>query len=633
MLVVLAPVRRARACGDGFYLSLLDNRGAALEALPAGTFVDEMARLVPKPEESFVVVEGGEEPQGARTGGGVQETELYQAGAQAYHAKDLEQARTRFHAVLELPAEERRRFGPFAAFMLGRMASSLSEAQLYFTQVRELVHTGSEDPLGLAVASLGEEARVLLREGEDRQALQRYAEQASHGSASGAVSLLWVTRAVARDEARLQQALQSPLGQRLLATYVWTHPHDSWWSEDTNAQQQPLPGLLEKLAAVPQLAGADRLAAAAWRAGRFDLAERFAGKQKSALDTWVRAKLQLRQGHKAEADKLLAETAAQFDPATVLDGVPGWPARRLVEGERGVLALTQGQFGPATEHLLASCIWPDIAYMAESVLTLEELRKLVTTRPDALKSCSQGEEEPLDKPLRALLARRLLRSGKGQESLAFFQGTPEEKPARKYVEALAKGRAPGDASQRARALYEASVLARNSGLELMSTALAPDEGQDLMGSDENKALMTPEELKRREAHQPPHPTVRHHYRSTAADLAEEAAALVHPRSQAYAALLCQAARFVSQSEPERATQLWKTYVRKGAFLKGSWVFGRQCPEPDFDRPMPKVAARPPPSTRWRKRNVVAVAGVVLLPVVVVGVQLLRRKKSRPEQTS
>ena len=137
----------------------------------------------------------------------------------------------------------------------------------------------------------------------------------------------------------------------------------------------------------------------------------------------------------------------------------------------------------------------------------------------------------VDTWLRALLARRLLRSGKGPEFLVFFQGTPEEGPASRYVKALAKGRAPGEATQRARALYEASVLARTSGLELMGAG--PYE-ESARGGDKNKALMTPEELKRREAHQPPHPTERHPYRSTAADLAEEAAALVHPRSQAYA---------------------------------------------------------------------------------------------------
>jgi hypothetical protein len=439
MLAVLVPVQRAWPCGPDFPPVLLDNRGGTLQELPEGTFVAEVARLVPDPGDDFRMVEGSKEPERARTGGGAQEAELYQAGAQAFRAGGTAQARARFLEVLELPEQERRRFGPFAAYMLGRMAQSIEEAQRYFNEVRELVRKGSEDPLGLAVASFGEEGQALLREGEDVEAVRRYALQAAHGSQSGAISLLWVARALARDEERLRRALAHPLGQRLLTTYAWTRGRDSWWSGEE--ERHPLPGLLERLAAVPNLAGADRLAAAAWSAGRFDLAERFAGKVS-----------------------------------------PDWG-------------------------------WVDADY-------------------------GLGHEE-------------------------------------------SKG---------------------------------------------NKELTTQEESQRCAAHTPPH-SVRFHYRSTAADLAEEAAALVPPRSQAYAALLCKAARFSSRSDPERTARLWKTYVQKGALLHEQWVFGQQCPEPDFARLKLKQEARPPPQKHWRRRTLAAAAGVVLLPLVAGGFLLLRRRRA------
>ena len=61
-------------------------------------------------------------PEGARTGGGARETELYQSGAKAFHEGNWDEARARFLEVLALPVEERRRFSTFAAFMRSELA-------------------------------------------------------------------------------------------------------------------------------------------------------------------------------------------------------------------------------------------------------------------------------------------------------------------------------------------------------------------------------------------------------------------------------------------------------------------------------------------------------------------------------
>ncbi|HLM45866.1 MAG TPA: hypothetical protein VK458_18500, partial [Myxococcaceae bacterium] len=127
------------------------------------------------------------------------------------------------------------------------------------------------------------------------------------------------------------------------------------------------------------------------------------------------------------------------------------------------------------------------------------------------------------------------------------------------------------------------------------------------------------------AHAPPH-TVRFHYRSTAADLAEKAAALVPPRSQAYAALLCHAARFVSSTEPERVQRLWSTYVKNGALLSKKMMFGQSCPEPDFERLRNQKLAMP--WRTWRLRTVATVGGGFLFLPMVGAVLLVRRKRRR-----
>ncbi len=643
-LVALAPVRRARACGPDFPHQLLADRTRTLDELPDGAFAHEAAHLVPKPAEAFQVVEGGE-PEGARVGGGARETERYEAGAKAFHDGNRDEARARFLEVLALPGEERRRFSSFAAYMLGRMADSPEEARQRFGEVRELVRQGFEDPLGLAVASLGEEARVLLEQGDDTGALHLYAQQAAHGSSTAATSLLVVARAIARDAARREQVLREPLGQRLLATYAWTRGEElvvEMWQEDDEKGQ--LMGLLDALAAVPGLAGADRLAAAAWRAGRFDLAERFAGQERTPLSSWVKAKLAMRRGDTPAAEQHLAEALAGF-PEKEDWRMDEWshperPRSRL-EAERAILALTRGDYVQAAERTVASCSWFDMAYVTERVLTVDELRRLVAAHGAAPANQCQPELESLwdderrkglgdvGARLRLLLGRRLLRTGQGREALEYFRGTPWEEPARRYVESLEQARSAWSDVEEARGLYSAALLARTDGMELLGTERAPDwaitDGAFDLGDGEQ--VSEGDEARRTAAHSVPNPR-RYHYRATAADLAEQAAALVPPRSQAYAALLCHAARFVWATDRERVQRLYRTYVQRGA-SSVDMDFGQSCPEPDFDRVRQQQLSRP-----WeavRSNALAAVGGGLLLPAMVGTTLLLRRRRRNTVQ--
>ncbi|MBM7116058.1 hypothetical protein [Archangium primigenium] len=651
--VLSVPVRAAYACGPDFPVQLLDNRAVTLSELPDSTFLFEARRLVPKPADAFLVVEGPE-PEGVRKGGGSRERTLYEAGARLFHETRPDEAAARFREVLALPESERRHFSTLAAYMLGRTASP-PEATERFAEVRALARQGFADPLGLAVASLGEEAREHLLLGADVKAVQLYAQQAAHGSASGATSLLFMARLLVRDEARLKRALPDPLVQRLLATYAWTRGHEEAWTEDGSAAPLPLARLVDLLAEVPGLAGADRLAVTAWREGRFELAERFAGQERTPLDAWVRAKLALRRGDRTQADQCLAEAGNGYPAAEDWQTDPYLKPlrpRMYVEAERSLLALLRDDFPGAAEHALSSCSWPDIAYVTERVLSVDELRRFLAAhaadprlrcQPDPAFYVEEGEPRPtVEDSLRPLVGRRLLRDGHGVEALEFFRGTPWEVPARHYVDAFTRAHAAWTDDDEARSLYAAARLARFDGMELLGTETAPDwhwvAGEfdmDVLAEEfadqridrplalAHLPLMSAQEKHRREAHAPKY-LKRFQYRLTAADLAEQAAQLMPPRSQAYAALLCQSARFSMKVEPERAQRLWETYVLHGALLPDAtdFVFGQSCPAPDFERRLHKSRAHP-----VRKRTLAALGGGLL--VLGVGLTLWRRAGRRP----
>ena len=60
------------------------------------------------------------------------------------------------------------------------------------------------------------------------------------------------------------------------------------------------------------MANADRVAALAYRIGRYDLAQSLASRLDTALAWWVRAKLALRQGDSVQAAQAYARAAAAF---------------------------------------------------------------------------------------------------------------------------------------------------------------------------------------------------------------------------------------------------------------------------------------------------------------------------------
>jgi len=706
----------SHACGPWFPAQLLDDRAGSLANLPEGTFAFEARRLVSPPPHWTVVEHADwlfpqtkvtqesierewwgdqyERVDGLRKAANAaaayeqgkdlpEEARRYMAGAVAF-SKDYDEAIGRFRSVLELPPDQRTHYGVWAQYMIATMQAGQESndiAHAEFKATRDLVAAGAADPLGLAATSLGDEAKLYLDAHDDAAAIALYAEQAAAGSEFGRTSLLWVASAIIRDEARLDRALADPLAQQLMTIYLLTRsaelsesPYDE--AVDPRAAEHPPidPAVkIERLLAAVErigldhIAGADRLAALAYRSGRYDLAGQLAVKDTSGLAWWVRAKLALRAGDVAAAEAAYARAAKAFPPdetwgTTLQEDVSYFDVTRpqcRVQGEQAILALVRGEYVGAMEYLYnaASVYWTDAAFVAERVLTLDELKHFVEAHaaqpspPQTKKNAGEADQdyggEPIDRvaTLRALLARRLLRADRFDEALAYFDNAELKAKAQRYVAARREAQ-HGDSIEQAQAWFKAATSARQDGIDLIGYELAPDfqttEGDfeyvtNFAGAESDKktpaalplTLTSRDETERTSASAAVPPR-RFHYRYTAATFAARAADLLPPRSQAFAAVLCHATAYVIDRDSDAASRIYRRYLRQGPYVAWGEAFGRDCPEPDFAAAEVRLHAERVAHYRHLARRSLPYAAVTCLGAgagLLAAFLLRRRRKS------
>jgi hypothetical protein len=698
-LLAAACVGGALACGPNFPWELLDDRDETLSSPVALSFPYEVSRLLTAPSDGLRAVESDDpvvdgrgnpseerevvvaERQEARSGtwhsladpavnpdilvsklaaareAGDGEAALsagaglppavlnYIAGAIEFRAGRLDTAARYFEAIDRLPQEQRQIRAVAAAYMQGRVQQRLGRmapARAAFQAACRYAETGAPDPMGLAVASLGEEARTCLVEAglvrvpwpvpasdtDDAKiarliadAVRLYADQAARGSKMALLSLREVAaRLVARDR-ELTVAVADPLVRRLLVAYALARSDDGLG--DAGQTTEDIERIIDALATRPApVAGEDldRLATLVYLGGRYDLAEWLVSETTRPLGLWVRAKLALRRGDRAAAARdwtAALKGTEQAGTAAALDG----PAKTMLRGEVAVVRLSQGEYSDSLRLLfpVASDYWGDVTYIAERVLTLDELKAFVDGLPPSGLRTPESTDDyvfwspdfvPADR-LRLVLARRLIREGRVKEAVAYFpaavsDATPDKRSAtaeeaRSYLAAIEAARPgwpfdwPWQRAARAEALFRLATLERRRGMQLMGTEGAPDMaaldgafsygvGQSSPSGWRNSpsALLGPDEESRFAA-SAAKPDVRFHYRSIAADRASAAADLLPKRSQAYAATLCWAARFaIDSSNQAKADAIYRRYVANGAYQAWARDFGQICPAPDFE---------------------------------------------------
>jgi tetratricopeptide (TPR) repeat protein len=685
----------AVACGPDFPMQLLDDRAGNLKETPANTFAYEASHLAPKGDGRLKPVQHAlygyngqadddelaaelakDEAEGLtpaqvallgtmrQLGNGEkayaagadlpQDVRLYTAGAVDFHAGAWKAANARFQAVLALADENRHLRAVWAAYMLGRGYGKLGDiaaAAAAFRKTRDLAIEGEPDPMGLAVSSLGEEAKLHLDRAqalaidgnlprtaqglaeykqEMAAAVGLYAQQTAYESNRGMQSLRIVADMLINDPVQLAAAIADPTTQKLVVAYALARVDDIPVQENQNEipdgsrQIRPavtLNPLIAQLMAALRQNGldnppyADRLAALAYRTGQYDLAQKLAEGASSALGDWVLAKIAVQKGDLTAAAAFYSRAAKAFPAANEPKPLDA-PAVKLLTGEEGVLALARGEYVMALDRLFAvgGTYWGDAAYIAERVLTVDELKTFIDAKappapvpPAAPKKPATDDDsddnvygfrfnmDPVTE-LRDLLARRLVREGRYQESIAYFhrdgqmRGIPDGLPGI-VADYAASLKAPKDGwfgTGRARALYHAAELARHSGMEMMGYEGPPDyfglDGEFDYGLGQDKPggpLMTGGELQRFAASAAA-PDLRYHYRYIAVQEAMQAADLLPPRSQAFAAVLCNASGWIIDRDPALGKQVYDRYVKEGAHVAWASHFARDCPAPDFD---------------------------------------------------
>lgn len=682
--LAVASGMAAIACGPFFPWQLLDNRAQTLKATPLNSFAFEAAKIATPPKDKltakelppYSMPEDGEAARATAEAAGLTAAQtatlkaareaasadeayakgeglpeafrLYAASAVAYHKSDFAGAKARFAAILALGAKERLPRVVWAHYMLGKIGESENDdiaAAKAFRLARTEALKGAPDPLGLAVASYGEEARLhlsaagALLEGDAAPtnpdsggtvpdeaaakyagktlpdakahafrkdvagAVALYSEQAARGSDSGVQSLRITTEFLLASADRIRAVIAEPSLQKLLVAYelrrtranTITIRHYSYEMADDPtpaAREAGLTVLVDALEKLPHPAGADRLAALCYDSGRWACAKTMAEKQDTPLAAWVKAKLAIQKGDLAGAAKFYAAAARGFPATDSLEEA----SQKAVLGESSVVALARGDYIDALDKLISvsGTYWPDVAYIAERVLTTEELKAYVDSHIAAVPPPPQSATAPAYETdfnshaaLRDLLARRLMRDGRYAEAQAYFSTPKIRDTAKAYAEALSKADRAWDNVTKAEALFAAATLARKSGLEMMGSEGPPDsfytggnfeEGLGRAKLEGGPFITAGERA--RFAASTAKPNQRFHYRYVAIDQAAKAADLVPAKSQAFAAILCHATNWASRDDA-KARALWQRYVKQGARVPFAKTFGSHCPAPDF----------------------------------------------------
>jgi hypothetical protein len=244
-----------------------------------------------------------------------------------------------------------------------------------------------------------------------------------------------------------------------------------------------------------------------------------------------------------------------------------------------VVELCRSRYGEALDLFLRTRNWIDVTYLAERVLTPEELREYVDRLP-AAESDDGGWCTP--SRLRQVLARRLTRLRRFGEARPYFD--EDLRPVLdSYAAALAAGADESkDRDARAKSFRVAATIARASGEKLLARECEdyPDEWYDDANRDVDQraaekglghAVVSADEHARLARTAPTDGRLYHHD-FEAADLAWSAAELMPDESEETAEWLREAASWIEEKDPKSAERFHDAILKRC----GTTALGREA---------------------------------------------------------
>jgi hypothetical protein len=571
----------------------------------------------------------------------------YHRGALAYSlgSEHWAEAKTHWEGLLKRPAEERHYRTVWATFMMGKIAlkSGDSGAVKWFQQTRALAKEGFADSLGMAADSYGWEGRSEWKQGHPEKAAPLFLTQLALGDESAVVSLKALipdrtsvegmlnygeepdeAQALTDEQKRAQEkktmvalkaAANDPLLRRLetahiLATEAGIVPF-SGGSEAAHVNRCARWLAVIKEAKPDKVEDAEYIGWVAYTNGDYKGAAHWLelGRSESPASCWLRAKLQRRAGKLQDAVKSMAQAWQGIHRLTPYTGWTwtseprdedhsytyngegdDWSFEASISGDLGALHLARADFVEAMDIFLKGQLWNDAAFIAERVLTTDELTKYVDQMPaTAPDTRTEGDVDPAE--LRNLLGRRLVREDR-YEAAARYLTPPYDKLLQTYVKSLKNGADTKlSKADRAQAWFTAAWLARYDGMELMGTEVAPDvfvmggdfEITDLAKQRQSgkyqtvvydekgeKTVTAPLLLKpskqelQRLAKNKIVPDVRFHYRVIAGALALRAAGLLADNSEELADVVNKAGLWVKERDEKVADSYYLVLKKRGS---------------------------------------------------------------------
>ncbi|BCU75438.1 hypothetical protein [Luteolibacter sp. LG18] len=578
----------------------------------------------------------------------------YVEGARLLATGHAVEARTLWKSILGRPAAEKRLRGTWAAWMLAKTSTEMPECLGWYERVEKEAAEGGIDILRLSAAAKSWRASQAEKPVER---LRLFYDAFRSGKDSAALDVRQTTEAIlaTKDAETLDAAAGDPVIRRLLNLHLQALldgprvtdrlTEESEPGDGEEKKDEPLPpdewlAALEAHAPLPLEEGA-RLAWALYAAGRYDEAFHWLeiSVQTEPLAQWLRAKFDLRSGDTGAARQHLASAIRAYSATPDwkpdnpyladlwLDGgqerLRGFQGRLLADA--GMVALSLEDRSAALDLLATGGYDEDAAYIAEQVLSTDELLKHVrekapmweqATHPRAEDEDAYGldhDSDPVDPAtclegdsignyswnitpknrLRYELARRLAREGRLTEAGDFMP--PALKPLFAHYRALDEARLSGRFTGEALAAitWREARIHRYWGAELFSSDGAPDGGihqwafeatdfaahrahrdgwtvewketieiRDAELEEDRAVPMIHEsELQRVKQHPMPN-TNRFHYRYIAAELAGKAADSLPDNHPQLAPLYNTAGQWLAARDPKAADVYYQAMVKR-----------------------------------------------------------------------